>query len=117
MESNTEDSPSAAAANNPNQFGPKLRVIPCTDQIRELQTLIRDKETTRSHFKFVADRLIRMVIEAGLNELPYSDEEVITPTGCKYTGLRYEKGSRSAAGRCASARSSSTRIRRLTRRG
>lgn len=28
-------------------------------QIAELQTLIRDVETSRSDFKFVADRLIR----------------------------------------------------------
>ena len=30
----------------------------------------------RSDFKFVADRLIRMVIEEGLNQLPYQDCEV-----------------------------------------
>ena len=46
----------------------------------------------RSDFKFVADRLIRMVIEEGLNQLPYQDCEVITPTGCSYSGLKYEKG-------------------------
>ena len=35
----------------------------------------------RSDFKFVADRLIRMVIEEGLNQLPYTEVEVTTPTG------------------------------------
>ena len=49
----------------------KFKVLSSTDQIRELQTIIRDKETSRSEFKFVADRLIRMVIEEGLNQLPY----------------------------------------------
>ena len=33
--------------------------------------MIRDKVTSRSEFKFVADRLIRMVVEEGLNQLPY----------------------------------------------
>lgn len=33
-----------------------------------------------------------MVIEEGLNQLPYQDCEVITPTGCSYSGLKYEKG-------------------------
>ena len=33
--------------------------------------MIRDKMTSRSEFKFVADRLIRMVVEEGLNQLPY----------------------------------------------
>ena len=36
--------------------------------------------------------LIRMVIEEGLNQLPYQDCDVITPTGCSYSGLKYEKG-------------------------
>ena len=70
-------------------LGGKFKVLPSTDQIKELQTIIRDKATSRSDFKFVADRLIRMVIEEGLNQLPYTSCEVTTPTGCSYSGLRY----------------------------
>jgi len=70
----------------------KFKILKSTDQIKEFQTIIRDKNTSRSDFKFVADRLIRMVIEEGLNQLPYQDFEVITPTGCSYPGLKYEKG-------------------------
>eukprot|EP00095_Tigriopus_kingsejongensis_P008163 maker-scaffold735_size104922-snap-gene-0.31 protein:Tk08163 transcript:maker-scaffold735_size104922-snap-gene-0.31-mRNA-1 annotation:"uracil phosphoribosyltransferase homolog" len=73
-------------------LGPNFKVLPQTDQIHELQTLIRSEDTSRSHFKFVADRLIRMVIEEGLNQLPYSEVEVTTPTGRPYHGLVYEKG-------------------------
>ena len=54
-----------------NLLGGKFKVLTSTDQIKELQTIIRDKDTSRSDFKFVADRLIRMVIEEGLNQLPY----------------------------------------------
>ena len=54
-----------------NMLGGKFKVLTSTDQIKELQTIIRDKDTSRSDFKFVADRLIRMVIEEGLNQLPY----------------------------------------------
>ena len=89
------------------------KVLTSTDQIKELQTIIRDKDTSRSDFKFVADRLIRMVIEEGLNQLPYQvlkmeskgmmvrkeitrvlfqECEITTPTGCQYSGLKYEKG-------------------------
>ena len=60
---------------HPDEFN-KFKVLKSTDQIKELQTIIRDKETSRSDFKFVADRLIRMVIEEGLNQLPYQDCEV-----------------------------------------
>merc|ERR1712048_590558 len=70
----------------------KFKILQSTDQIKELQTIIRDKETNRSDFKFVADRLIRMVIEEGLNQLPYQDCVVTTPTGCTYSGHKFEKG-------------------------
>lgn len=49
--------------------------------LKELQTILRDKSTSRSDFKFYADRLIRLVIEESLNQLPYSDCSVVTPTG------------------------------------
>jgi len=73
-------------------LGPKFKVLKRTPQIQELQTLIRSSETTRSNFKFVADRLIRTVIEEGLNQLPFSDQEIVTPTGCKYPGIKFSKG-------------------------
>merc|ERR1712141_848260 len=73
-------------------LGPKFRILSRTCQIQEHQTRLRDAETSRSDFKFVADRLIRMVIEEGLNQLPYSEVEVITPTGKPYKGLAYQKG-------------------------
>jgi len=76
----------------PMILGGKFKVLERTDQISELQTIMRNKSTSRSDFKFVADRLIRMVIEEGLNQLPYSDCSVTTPTGCHYDGLRYNKG-------------------------
>lgn len=49
----------------------RAQVIPMTDQIRRLQTIIRDQESSRSDFVFSADRLIRLVVEEGLNQLPY----------------------------------------------
>jgi len=73
-------------------LGPKFRILSRTCQIQEHQTRLRDVETSRSDFKFVADRLIRMVIEEGLNQLPYSEIEVVTPTNKPYKGLKYEKG-------------------------
>ena len=51
------------------RLGTKFRILRRTDQIHELQTKLRNVETSRSEFKFVADRLIRMVIEEGLNQL------------------------------------------------
>ncbi|KAK8731930.1 hypothetical protein OTU49_007333 [Cherax quadricarinatus] len=73
-------------------FGPYFRLIPCSGQVKELQTIIRDRNTSRSDFKFYADRLIRLVVEEGLNQLPYSDCSITTPTGCQYQGLQFVKG-------------------------
>ncbi|KAF4073425.1 hypothetical protein AMELA_G00258520 [Ameiurus melas] len=78
--------PEAATANeNPShsdtakEIGPQLKLLPLNDQIRELQTIIRDK-------------LIRLVVEEGLNQLPFSECTVTTPTGHKYDGVKFEKG-------------------------
>ncbi|XP_078044672.1 uracil phosphoribosyltransferase krishah isoform X1 [Augochlora pura] len=73
-------------------YGSNLKILPCNNQVKELQTILRDKNTTRSDFKFYADRLIRLVIEESLNQLPFSKCVVTTPTGAKYNGLKYQKG-------------------------
>ncbi|XP_066496195.1 uracil phosphoribosyltransferase homolog [Tiliqua scincoides] len=70
----------------------RLRLLPMNDQIRELQTIIRDKTASRGDFVFSADRLIRLVVEEGLNQLPYTECTVTTPTGYKYEGVKFEKG-------------------------
>jgi len=75
-----------------NDFGPNLIRLQVTNQIKELQTVIRDRNTSRSDFIFYADRLIRLVVEEGLNQLPYQQHIIITPTGGSYDGLRYEEG-------------------------
>ncbi|XP_044759647.1 uracil phosphoribosyltransferase homolog [Coccinella septempunctata] len=70
----------------------RLTILHPNDQIKELQTILRDKNTTRSDFKFYADRLIRLVIEESLNQLPFTDCQVTTPTGATYNGLKYKSG-------------------------
>ncbi|KAL7979929.1 hypothetical protein Chor_004398 [Crotalus horridus] len=47
---------------------------------------------SRGDFVFSADRLIRLVVEEGLNRLPYTECTVTTPTGYKYEGVKFEKG-------------------------
>ncbi|KAM5221157.1 uracil phosphoribosyltransferase homolog [Ctenodactylus gundi] len=74
------------------EIGSQLKLLPMNDQIRELQTIIRDKTASRGDFMFSADRLIRLVVEEGLNQLPYKECIVTTPTGYKYEGVKFEKG-------------------------
>uniref|UniRef100_A0AAZ3P2C0 Uracil phosphoribosyltransferase homolog n=1 Tax=Oncorhynchus tshawytscha TaxID=74940 RepID=A0AAZ3P2C0_ONCTS len=84
----------AASSNSSNvlNLGPQLKLLPLNSQILELQTIIRDKTTSRGDFVFCADRLIRLVVEEGLNQLPYSECTVTTPTGHMYEGVKFERG-------------------------
>ncbi|KAI3380820.1 hypothetical protein SNEBB_006172 [Seison nebaliae] len=69
-----------------------LRLLNPTNTVRELLTVLRDRRTCRADYRFYADRLIRLVVEEGLNKLPYISMKVKTPTGCVYSGLSYVKG-------------------------
>lgn len=70
----------------------KISVLKCNNQIKELHTVLRDRETSHSDFKFYSDRLIRLIVEEGLNNLPYSEFNVITPGNCEYKGVKYVSG-------------------------
>lgn len=69
-----------------------VHLLERTDQIIELQTIIRDRDTDHSDFVFYADRLIRLVVEEGLNRLPYTDMDVETPAGVIYHGIAFCRG-------------------------
>ncbi|XP_031260132.1 uridine kinase-like protein 5 isoform X2 [Pistacia vera] len=66
-------------------------VIFSTFQLRGMHTLIRDAKTKKHDFVFYADRLIRLVVEHGLGHLPFTEKQVITPTGSVYTGVVFCK--------------------------
>ncbi|XP_026294273.1 uracil phosphoribosyltransferase homolog [Frankliniella occidentalis] len=74
------------------EYGLNVKLLPSNDQVKELQTILRDRNTTRSDFKFYADRLIRLVIEESLNQLPFTKTTVTTPTNELYQGLKYQRG-------------------------
>ncbi|PRW58534.1 uridine kinase chloroplastic [Chlorella sorokiniana] len=70
---------------------PNLEVIPSNFQIRGMHTIIRDHTTHHADFVFYADRLLRLVVEAGLGYLPFSEKIVLTPTGYQYVGVDFAK--------------------------
>ncbi|GAQ92715.1 uridine kinase/uracil phosphoribosyltransferase [Klebsormidium nitens] len=70
---------------------PNLYIVPSTFQIRGMHTLIRDRHTTKHDFVFYADRLIRLVVEHGLGHLPFTEKQVVTPTGETYVGVDFAK--------------------------
>ncbi|TRM68749.1 uracil phosphoribosyltransferase-domain-containing protein [Schizophyllum amplum] len=68
---------------------PTVFTLPQTAQLEALYTIIRDKETNRGDFLFYSDRIIRLLVEEGLNHLPVVPRTVKTPTGNTYEGVGF----------------------------
>ncbi|KIK85687.1 hypothetical protein PAXRUDRAFT_831945 [Paxillus rubicundulus Ve08.2h10] len=69
---------------------PSVFTLPQTAQLEALYTIIRDKTTSRGDFIFYSNRIIRLLVEEGLNHLPVVPKAVETPTGSKYEGVSFE---------------------------
>ncbi|KAJ1857902.1 hypothetical protein GGH12_002978 [Coemansia sp. RSA 1822] len=69
---------------------PRLHLLPQTNQLKGLMTIIRDINTPRGDFVFYSDRVIRLLVEEGLNYLPVVDKEVTTPMGVPFHGVAFE---------------------------
>lgn len=52
--------------------------------------MIRDKNTGRADFIFYSNRIIRLLVEEGLNHLPVVGQEITTPVGRTYAGVKFE---------------------------
>lgn len=59
---------------------PSVFTLPQTAQLEALYTIIRNKDTSRGDFLFYSDRIIRLLVEEGLNHLPVVAKTVETPT-------------------------------------
>ncbi|KAG2237727.1 hypothetical protein INT48_009665 [Thamnidium elegans] len=68
----------------------QVKILTQTTQLKGLMTIIRCKETPRADFIFYADRIIRLLVEEGLNHLPVVDKNVLTPTNAEYNGIAFE---------------------------
>lgn len=75
--------------NDLRRIYPNLYLINTSFQTKALHTIIRDKTTSKQDFVFYADRLIRIVVEAGLGCLPFTEKIVHTPEGVEYAGVSF----------------------------
>lgn len=64
-------------------------LLPQTNQLIGLYSIIRSKDTKRSDFIFYSDRIIRLLVEAGLNELPVEPKTIETPLNVDYEGINF----------------------------
>ncbi|KAG6865387.1 Uracil phosphoribosyltransferase, synthesizes UMP from uracil [Blastosporella zonata] len=73
-----------------NPLPKSVFTLPQTAQLEALYTIIRDKDTSRGDFLFYSDRIIRLLVEEGLNHLPVVKRTVETPTGSTYEGVGFK---------------------------
>ena len=52
--------------------------------------MIRDKDTARADFIFYSNRIIRLLVEEGLNHLPVIGHTITTPVGHSYAGVKFQ---------------------------
>ncbi|KDN41973.1 PRTase-like protein [Tilletiaria anomala UBC 951] len=79
-----------AAGKSQPSMPPNATRLHQTQQLDALLTIIRDKNTPRSDFIFYSDRIIRLLVEEGLNHLPTLEKVVQTPTGMEYRGVSFQ---------------------------
>lgn len=79
---------SPTSQSTPASLPPSVFTLPQTAQLEALYTIIRDKNTSRGDFLFYSDRIIRLLVEEGLNHLPVIPKTVETPTVCTFL-MRY----------------------------
>lgn len=70
-------------------LGQNVVLLPQTNQLRAMHTVIRDRNVSREDFVFYSERIIRLLVEAGLDLLPFEPHDVQTPVGETYRGLRF----------------------------
>ena len=69
-----------------------LHMLTRDDNLMHLLTVLHDAAAPQSDFIFYANRLIRLVVEAGLNLLSVTPSSVTTPGGAPYNGVAFGKG-------------------------
>jgi uracil phosphoribosyltransferase len=66
----------------------RVHLLPQTNQLHALHSIIRDKNASQEDFVFYSDQIVRLLLEAGSNLLPFATQKVITPVGETYEGLK-----------------------------
>ncbi|KFA48847.1 hypothetical protein S40293_01565, partial [Stachybotrys chartarum IBT 40293] len=65
----------------------RVVVLDDTPQIRLMNTILHDIDTSAEDFIFYFDRLASLIIEQALNNVQFREHTIVTPQGGKYNGL------------------------------
>ncbi len=66
-------------------------LLPQTSLLRALHTVVRDRNASGRDFEIYSRRIIRLLLETGLDLLPFEKREVTTPVGETYHGLEFPR--------------------------
>ena len=69
---------------------PSLKYPSCQSLNSLAFRMIRDKRTARADFIFYSNRIIRLLVEEGLNHLPAISQTITTPVGQAYAGVKFQ---------------------------
>ncbi|RKP28996.1 uracil phosphoribosyltransferase [Metschnikowia bicuspidata] len=72
-----------------HEIGKNVILLPQTNQLIGLYSIIRDQSTKRGDFVFYSDRIIRLLVEEGLNQLPVEETVIKCHGGQEYKGARF----------------------------
>jgi uracil phosphoribosyltransferase len=66
-----------------------VKVLNYTNQLEALYTIVRDEKTNREDFIYHSERIMRLLIEEGLNLLPVKPKKIVTATGKPFSGAEF----------------------------
>ncbi|SCX28496.1 Uracil phosphoribosyltransferase [Agrobacterium sp. DSM 25558] len=78
---------SIAQAVDSHHVSPNVHLLPQSKLLRALHTKVRARNASRDEFVFYANRIIRLLIDASLELLPFETKAVETPVKEIYSGL------------------------------
>ncbi|KAI7906064.1 uridine kinase [Cokeromyces recurvatus] len=74
-----------------NELPDTVTILPQTNQIKGIHTILRDHKTPRDEFVFYANRLAVLLMEHAVSCLPSEPITVTTPINATYEGLKFSQ--------------------------
>ncbi|EHK96726.1 putative Uridine-cytidine kinase-like 1 [Glarea lozoyensis 74030] len=65
----------------------KVELLEQTPQVRGMNTIIQNIDTTTEDFIFYFDRIVTLLVEHAMNNVYFKEKTIQTPTGNRYHGL------------------------------
>lgn len=72
-----------------SEISKNVTLLRQTNQLIGLYSIIRDQNTKRGDFVFYSDRIIRLLVEEGLNQMPVEKTTILCYGDNKYEGARF----------------------------